>query len=95
MVGFALFFGPCTLGRTWGTRPGGWTERLTGGLVTSWKRATNGRPPHLAKNERDTRISCTQPHPAFTYAAFIKESRMKLGGLQKLHRKFGGMGHPA
>jgi hypothetical protein len=29
-----------------------------------FKRATNGRPPHLAKNERDTRISCTRPHPA-------------------------------
>jgi RimJ/RimL family protein N-acetyltransferase len=33
--------------------------------------------PHLAKNERDTRISCTQRQSVAACAAFIKESRMK------------------
>jgi hypothetical protein len=34
------------------------------GIPPGLKGATNGRPPHLAKNERDTRISCTRHHPA-------------------------------
>src|SRR5271170_6848197 len=51
--------------------------------------------PYLAKNERDTRISCTR-HPATpTCAAFIEESRMKFINASKLHRKSGGMGHPS
>jgi hypothetical protein len=33
--------------------------------------------PHLAKNERDTRISCTRHQTTATGAAFIEESRMK------------------
>src|SRR6202453_3527349 len=36
-----------------------------------------GGIPHLAKNERDTRISCTRHHATSTCAAFIEESRMK------------------
>jgi hypothetical protein len=50
--------------------------------------------PHLAKNERDTRISCTRHQATATCAAFIEESRMKLINANKLHRKSGGMGHP-
>src|ERR1700677_2593026 len=33
--------------------------------------------PHLAKNERDTRISCTRFHPAQRVRLSSKESRMK------------------
>ncbi len=33
--------------------------------------------PHLAKNERDTRISCTRSQATSTCAAFIEQSRMK------------------
>jgi hypothetical protein len=32
--------------------------------------------------------------PTAAYAAFIEESRMKIVNAKKLHRKFGGMGHP-
>src|ERR1700685_1854139 len=45
--------------------------------------------PHLAKNERDTRISCTRHQATATCAAFIKESRMKFINANKLHRKSG------
>src|SRR6204780_5210828 len=48
------------------------------------------RLPHLAKNVRDTRISCTQHQPTATCAAFIEESRMKFINANKLHRKSGG-----
>src|ERR1700678_510695 len=51
--------------------------------------------PHLAKNERDTRISCTRHQATSTRAAFIEESRMKFINANKLHRKSGGMGHPS
>ena len=52
--------------------------------------------PHLAKNERDA--------PNFLYttldrtacaALFFEESRMKFREPTKLHRKSGGVGHPA
>jgi hypothetical protein len=36
-----------------------------------------GGIPYLAKNERDTRISCTRHQATATCAAFIEESRMK------------------
>jgi hypothetical protein len=56
------------------------------------KGATNGRPPHLAKNERDT--------PNFLHAAlargacapFYKERRMKSAEPNKLYRKSGVWG---
>src|ERR1700685_2087233 len=51
--------------------------------------------PHLAKNERDARISCTRHQPTATCAAFIEESRMKFINANKLHRKSGGVGHPS
>src|ERR1700678_3730285 len=51
--------------------------------------------PHLAKNERDTRISCTRHQATATCAAFIEESRLKFINANKLHRKSGGMGHPS
>src|ERR1700690_3709680 len=54
-----------------------------------------GGIPHLAKNERDTRISCTRHQATATCAAFIEESRMKFINANKLHRKSGGMGHPS
>jgi hypothetical protein len=51
--------------------------------------------PHLAKNERDTRISCTRHQVTAACAAFIEESRMKSINANKLHRKSGGVGHPS
>jgi hypothetical protein len=51
--------------------------------------------PHLAKNERDTRISCTRHQATAACAAFIEESRMEFTDSDKLHRKSGGMGHPS
>src|ERR1700677_3431743 len=45
--------------------------------------------PHLAKNERDTRISSTRRQARATCAAFIEESRIKLVNAIKLHRKSG------
>src|SRR6202453_4549717 len=50
--------------------------------------------PHLAKNERDTRISCTRHQATAACAAFIKESRMKFINASKLHRKSGVWGTP-
>ena len=47
---------------------------------------------HLAKNERDTRISCTRRQATAARAAFIEESRMKLINANKLHRKSAGYG---
>jgi hypothetical protein len=52
------------------------------------------RIPYLARNERDTRISCTRHQATAACAAFIAESRMKLINANKLHRKSGDMGHP-
>src|SRR5580658_3167883 len=51
--------------------------------------------PHLAKNERDARISCTWYQATATCAAFIEESRIKFINANKLHRKSGGVGHPS
>jgi hypothetical protein len=45
--------------------------------------------PHLAKNERNTRIACTRHLERATCAAFIEESRIKLLFVTKLHRKSG------
>jgi len=42
-----------------------------------------------------TRISCTQHSTTTACAAFNEESRMKFINANKLHRKYGGMGHPA
>jgi hypothetical protein len=42
-----------------------------------------------------TRISCTRHQATAACAAFIEESRMKFINANKLHRKSGGMGHPA
>src|SRR5271168_4476201 len=53
-----------------------------------------GGIPHLAKNERDTRISCTRHQTTAKCAASIEQSRMSLIGTNKLHRKSVGMGHP-
>src|SRR5271155_3901942 len=50
--------------------------------------------PHLAKNERDARISCTQSSATASCAAFIEESRIKPTNATKLRRKSGGVGHP-
>ena len=50
--------------------------------------------PHLAKNERYTRISCRQHETASTCAAFIKESRIKFINATKLRRKSRDLGHP-
>jgi hypothetical protein len=61
----------------------------------SWKAADQGLCiPHLAKNERDTRISCVATLSVTACAAFIEESRMKLVRPIGLDRKSGGMGHP-
>src|ERR1700733_12444592 len=54
-----------------------------------------GGIPYLAKNERDTRIFCTQHQATATCAAFVGGSRMKFINANKLHRKSGGTGHPA
>jgi hypothetical protein len=43
-----IFFGPCTPGRTWGTRPVSSTSRLT-----RQSQVEGSGIPHLAKNERD------------------------------------------
>jgi hypothetical protein len=51
--------------------------------------------PHLAKNKRDARISCTLHRARVACAAFIEESRMKFINANKLHRKSGGVGHPS
>jgi hypothetical protein len=51
--------------------------------------------PHLAKNERDARISCTWAQETAACAAFIEESRMRCINATKLHRKSGGVGHPS
>jgi hypothetical protein len=51
--------------------------------------------PHLAKNERDTRISCKRLREATARAAFIMESRMNFINATKVHRKSGDMGHPS
>src|SRR6202453_52499 len=48
--------------------------------------------PHLAKNQRDARISCTLLQPSPACAAFIKESRMKCINAIELHRKSGMWG---
>jgi hypothetical protein len=48
--------------------------------------------PHPAKNERDTRISCTRHLATTACAAFIKESRMKFINANKRHRKSGVWG---
>jgi hypothetical protein len=45
--------------------------------------------PHLAKNERDTQISCTRYQARAACAAFIEESRMKFINANKPHRKSG------
>ncbi len=50
--------------------------------------------PHLAKNERDTRISCTGHQATATCAAFIEESRMKSINANELHQKIRGYGAP-
>jgi hypothetical protein len=54
-----------------------------------------GGIPHLAKNERDARISCTGRQATATCAAFVEESRIKFINANKLHRKSGGVGHPS
>jgi hypothetical protein len=46
--------------------------------------------PHLAKYERDTRISCARHQATATGAAFIEESHMRFINANKLHRKSGG-----
>src|SRR5580698_221132 len=51
--------------------------------------------PHLAKNERDTQISCARHQATTACAAFIEESRVRLVNANKPHRKSGGMGHPS
>jgi hypothetical protein len=48
--------------------------------------------PHLAKNERDARISSTRHQTTATCAAFIEESRMNFIIANKLHRKSGVWG---
>jgi hypothetical protein len=51
-----------------------------------------GGIPHLAKNERDTRISCTRNQATATCAAFIEESGMKFINANKPRRKSGVWG---
>jgi hypothetical protein len=46
--------------------------------------------PHLAKNERDTRISCTQPHPV----RFSEENRMKFFRPHQAQLEIRGYGAP-
>jgi hypothetical protein len=50
---------------------------------------------HLARNERDARISCTRHQTTAKCAAFIEESRMKFVNANKPHRKSGDVGHPS
>jgi hypothetical protein len=83
-----VVFGPRTLWRTWGTRPGPLAFHYDVERSTVWR----GGIPHLAKNERDT--------PNFLHAAldkaacapFIKEGRMKFAEPTKQHRKSGMWG---
>jgi hypothetical protein len=51
--------------------------------------------PHLAKNERDTRISCTRHQATVTCAAFIEESRMKFINAKQTSQEIRGVGHPS
>jgi hypothetical protein len=51
-----------------------------------------GGIPHLAKNERDTRIPCTRFHPVQRVRLFLKESRKKVANSTKLNRKSGVWG---
>jgi hypothetical protein len=84
-----VFFGPRTPWRTWGTRP------VSYGLVLGREFGVECCGiPYLAKNERDTRISCPRLQTTATCAAFIEESRMEFANAIKLDRKSGGMGHP-
>ncbi len=64
-------------------------EHTTGGPLAPSRRTG---APHLAKNQRDTRISCTRHQGTSTCAAFIEENRMKLINADKLHRKSGVWG---
>jgi hypothetical protein len=57
-----------------------------------WQRTLRFAFPHLAKNERDTPISCTRLYSMAACAAFIKESRMKLVEPTGLNRKSGVWG---
>src|ERR1700722_14561317 len=50
--------------------------------------------PHLPEPGRYPYFLYAVPKSA-TCAAFIKESRMKFLDANQLHRKYGGMGHPA
>jgi hypothetical protein len=65
--------------------------RVVGLLVRGTEGESSGIP-HLAKNERDTRISSTRYQATATCAAFIEESRMKFINANKLLRKSGGLG---
>ena len=48
--------------------------------------------PHLAKNERDTRISCTRFHPAQRVRLSSKESRMKFVSPHETPQEIQGVG---
>src|ERR1700679_2180021 len=59
----------------------------------NWADGSRGIP--LKPKRGLTRISCTRHQATATCAAFIEESRMKFTNANKLHRRSGGMGHPA
>jgi hypothetical protein len=59
------------------------------GIRPGCKGATNGRPPHLAKNQRDTPNFLHAAPDKTTCAPFFKERRMKSGEPNQLYRKSG------
>ncbi len=82
-----VFFGPCTLRRTWGTRP------VTSGLrLVQRLEVKDCGIPHLAKNERDAPNFLHAASDRATCAPFVKERRMRFAGSSKLHRKSGVWG---
>jgi hypothetical protein len=62
------------------------------GIRPGYKGATNGRPPHLAKNERDTPSFLLAALDMTACAPFFKERRMKFAEPTELHRKSGVWG---
>ena len=83
-------FGPCTLGRTWGTHP----------VSDSSDEASENQNvevcgiPHLAKYERDAPNFLHVALDKTACAPFIKERRMKFAEPIKPSQEIGDGGHP-
>jgi hypothetical protein len=83
-----VVFGPCTLGRTWGTRPRPLAFHCDVERSTVWRSGI----PHLAKNERDAPNFLHAALDKAACASFIKEGHMKFAEPTKQHRKSGMWG---